>query len=433
MVYSRIFLFSCLCCFFQIANASYRWSVGIGQLQNKFFESADEACRAAAPFFGATYSYFKEEQMGSYAFYCAFSNGGRAGLNRDGSSACPVVGTSNGSASLRLNGEIFTAPTTLCIDKCSYEFKNVTIGQEVRKDGHITTVFVGSTSSQDQTCPTNTKNDDPPPLNPCRKKQNDGTYKDLDYCNLPPNERCAPGYVSGTFNGKVVCVKQDKNNKDNCKATVSEPYKCLPNQPQKPQNPDKDNNCSEGTIQVIIGSTLKCVTREVPPNPDGSCPKDYVRQTYDGVSVCVPNNQRPDDSNNCPLNTSITTLPDGSKVCRGGGGNDDGSGASEPTTGGEGTGGSGNCDPKKDFLCKDVDLPDSTKLQINDMNLPDINENKISWSQSCPADVSATFSGHTYKFEYAKACSFLSNYISPLMVAFGYLSGGFIIIGAARK
>lgn len=345
---------------------------------------------------------------------------------------CPPKDTVFSGAGLRRNGELFTPPATICISKCLYDFSDAMASQEVRTDGSITTLFYGDAKSLYAQCSVDDKDDIPPPLNPCKTKNDKGEFVDKDYCDAPP-DGCPEGYIQGMFNGKKICVKQDKNDKDNCKPTVSDPYKCLPNKPT-PESPDQDGNCKPPKVKTMMGTTAYCTEPELPPNPDGSCPKGYVKQTYDGTSICVPDNQRPDGSDNCPLNTTLTTLPDGSKVCRGGNGDDAGGGASEPV-GGDGEGGSGDCNPETDFLCKDFDLPnpDDTKLNVSDIQIPDLDENKISWSEQCPADATATFSGKSYSFSYDKACSFLSTYIHPLMVAFGYLSGAFILIGAVRK
>ncbi|ESK51864.1 virulence factor TspB C-terminal domain-related protein [Acinetobacter tjernbergiae] len=465
MVYSRIFLFSCLCYVIQIVHAGtaakqckepdepqYVWQAS-SIIANSLESACTQAFSTLPTSYQQNYKFTRSELKTASTGTCyakhntldveiTYVNPVRISnpdftLPPCKDSGCPLEGTST-SAFFRRNGELFSMSSEICINKCLFEFKDPIIGQEVRTDGHITTVFTGNATSRESKCPLDTPVEEPqPPLNSCKKKDDKtGKYVDKDYCDAPP-DGCPSGYTSGTFNGKKVCVKKDTNDKDNCKPTVSEPYKCMDNQPDKPKDPDKDGNCESGKIQVIIGSTLKCVTKEVPPDPDKNCPDGYIKQTYEGTSVCVPNNQRPDANNNCPLNTVLTTTADGTKVCRGGNNNNDG-GASEPTGDGDGDGdgnGNGTCDPKKDFLCQDYNLPnaDDFKLQVNEVNLPEIDENKISWSKTCPVDSSVTVMNHTYKFSYSKLCGFLTDYINPLMNAFGYLSGAFIIIGAARK
>ena len=465
MVHSRIFLLCCCFLIFQIIHAEggagtqckdpdepkYIWIAS-----NITANSLDSACSQVFAQFSQTspnYTSYRSELVteakgACYAKHKTFGsevvyvnplrqNNPKFDLPPCKDDGCPTEGTSQ-SAFFRRNGELFNMSSEICINKCLYEFKDPIIGQEVRSDGFITTVFTGTAKSRQSKCPLDTPTSEPvPPLNPCKSKNDKtGKYEDKDYCDAPP-DGCPSGYTSGTFNGKKICVKKDTNDKDNCKPTVSEPYKCMDNQPDKPKDPDKDGNCENGKIQVIIGSTLKCVTKEVPPDPDKNCPSGYVKQTYENVSVCVPDNQRPDSNNNCPLNTSLKTLADGTKVCSSGNGDDDnGAGASEPSgNGGDGGDGndSGTCDPKKDFLCQDFDLPTDQKLNVKEVDLPEIDENKISWSQSCPADETVNVMGKTYAFKYNDACNFLSNYIHPLMVALGYLTGAFIIVGAARK
>lgn len=429
MVYSRIFLFSLLCSFFQIVHsASQCYLVGTTK-----FNTPETACASFwAQYPNGTNKTYYFDTTGAYTgklrcYIFAEGNNNQAYNIVECDNNCPPLNTNSGTAFFKFNGEVFNAPSQVCINKCLYNYTNTVIGQEVRSDGHIMTTTIGDTISQKKECTDETKSDEPPPLNPCKQYDSKtDSYAEKDYCQQPDNVACPPGYVSGIFNAKNVCVKSKTNDQDNCTPTASDPYKCLPTKPQEPTDPDANNNCPEGTVQVLIGSTLKCATQEVPPDPDGHCPDNYVKQTFDGVSVCVPNNQRPDSNNNCPLNTSLVTLSDGSNVCRSGNGGD-GSGASEPTTG------TGDCNPETDFLCKDFELPTNNKLDVKDIQLPEINENKISWSQSCPADHTLTIRGKTYAFKYNEVCNFLSTYINPLIVAFGYLSGAFIIIGAVRK
>lgn len=445
MVYSRIFLFGLLCCFFQIANASESY-FEYKSLDNKIFSTANEMCAYYIPVspFNTDYTY-----NGTYRIVdnmantvppaiglrvaCSLKNRSSqsttetVGGNVVGSTNnCPAQGENIGSLSFRRNGELFDPPPTVCKEQCLYDFSNAVAAQEVRTDGSITTLFQGDAISLHQRCSVDTEDETPPPINPCKTTNSQGQIVDKDYCDAPP-EGCPSGYITGMFNGKKICVKQDQNDRDNCTPTLSDPYRCLPNQPNEPVPPNEDGSCAQGTVKVLVGTTYQCKTQEVPPNPDSSCPSGYIKQTYDNVSVCVPDNQIPDANNNCPLNTSLVTLSDGSKVCRSG--NDDGGGgASEPT----GSGG-GSCDPSKDWLCKDFDLPDTTNLTINELELPDIDENKISWAQQCPPDETVTLLGKSYAFSYATTCSFLSTYIHPLFVAFGYFSGAMIIIGAVRK
>lgn len=445
LVYSRIFLFVCLYSFFQIIFANQCTSVSyqVNAPLNKTFTSLSSACSAVHAYYmnlepktwvssiiqGSAGVHYCRERVPSGQFDDRVSV---YEIQESTQCECQPKDTNMGSAFLRRNGELFTPPAQICRSKCLYDFSNAAASQEVRSDGSITTVFVGDAISLQAQCPQDTDDDTPPPLNPCRTRNAQGQFVDKDYCDAPPTG-CPSGYVPAMFNGKKICVKQETNDRDNCRPTVAEPYKCLPNQPDAPEGPNDDGNCTPPKIRAIIGTTVSCLTPETPPNPDGSCPKNYVKQTYDGISTCVPDNQRPDADNNCPLNTALTTLPDGSKVCRSGNGNGDGNGGASEPVGTEG--GSGDCDPKKDFLCLEADMPnsDSEKLTVNELQLPDLDENKLSWSKSCPAPQVLDLSFKTYRFEYSRLCSFLTDYVNPIMIALGYLSGAFIIIGAVRK
>ncbi|WP_340600385.1 virulence factor TspB C-terminal domain-related protein [Acinetobacter sp. HZNU-JH01] len=118
--------------------------------------------------------------------------------------------------------------------------------------------------------------DDTPPPQP------DNTCNDATYCKRPP-EGCGEGYVSGSFNGELLCVKSGPSN------------------PPKPDDPTDPDNCKNG------GSYC-----EAPPD-DQSCPNGYYETTFNGSKICVknspdpnqpnpndPNNNDPNDPNNPP-------------------------------------------------------------------------------------------------------------------------------------
>ncbi|MQZ29582.1 hypothetical protein F4U02_00955 [Acinetobacter haemolyticus] len=119
--------------------------------------------------------------------------------------------------------------------------------------------------------------DDTPPPQP------DNTCHGATYCKRPP-EGCGEGYVSGSFNGELLCVKSGPS---------------TPPDPTDPPDPE-DNNCKNGDPYC-----------SKPPNQ--SCPDGYYESSYQGQTICVkntpdpnkpnpndPNNKDPNDPNNPP-------------------------------------------------------------------------------------------------------------------------------------
>ncbi|SUU20051.1 hypothetical protein [Acinetobacter haemolyticus] len=118
--------------------------------------------------------------------------------------------------------------------------------------------------------------DDTPPPQP------DNTCNGATYCKRPP-EGCGEGYVSGSFNGELLCVKSGPSN---------------PQEP-KPDDPTDPDNCKNG------GSYC-----EAPPN-DEACPAGYYESTYNGSKICVKNSPNPNDPNpNDPNNNDPNNPPD---------------------------------------------------------------------------------------------------------------------------
>ncbi|MCU4380020.1 virulence factor TspB C-terminal domain-related protein [Acinetobacter haemolyticus] len=102
--------------------------------------------------------------------------------------------------------------------------------------------------------------DDTPPPQP------DNTCNGATYCKRPP-EGCGDGYVSGSFNGELLCVKSGPSN------------------PPKPDDPNDPDNCKNG------GSYC-----EAPPD-DQACPSGYYETTFNGSKICVKNSPDPDQPN----------------------------------------------------------------------------------------------------------------------------------------
>ncbi|MEX5366039.1 hypothetical protein WCE00_03560 [Acinetobacter haemolyticus] len=116
--------------------------------------------------------------------------------------------------------------------------------------------------------------DDTPPPQP------DNTCNGATYCKRPP-EGCGEGYVSGSFNGELLCVKSGPSN------------------PPKPDDPNDPDNCKNG------GSYC-----EAPPD-DQACPSGYYETTFNGSKICVKNSPDPNEPNpNDPNNNDPNNPPD---------------------------------------------------------------------------------------------------------------------------
>jgi len=250
----------------------------------------------------------------------------RVYLNRNGTpvhiadytdqSTCPVQGT---LLVVWLEHETTHVPIRLCKDGCTVEGS----GRRTDMTNYSNTVM--SYTGNSVNC-TNEYTDDPPP--PCDKtdpygecfvppddncmRASDGsiycpdnqtppdneTCNGADYCKRPP-QGCGEGYVSGSFNGELLCVRSGPNN---------------PSNPPQPDQPDDPNNCMNG------GSYCP-----QPPN-NTSCPSGYYETTYNGSKICVRNNPDPDQPNpNDPNNSD---------------GGDNGGGDGNGDTGGTGETGS---------------------------------------------------------------------------------------------
>lgn len=219
-------------------------------------------------------------------------------------------------------------PTRLCNDGCTFTGN----GFVVEMTNYYNTILQ-STGSSDN-CTDQYKDDPPPkcdktdpygecfvpPDDNCVRASNGSihcpdniappqneTCNGATYCNRPP-QGCGSGYVSGSFNGQLLCVRSAPKD---------------PKNPPDPDTPDDPNNCMNG------GSYCP-----QPPN-NTTCPEGYSETTYNGSKICVRNNNDPNTPNpNDPNNQT-----------------DNGGGASEPTDGGgDGTGGSLNLKPVIDAI-----------------------------------------------------------------------------------
>ena len=328
-------------------------------------------------------------------------------------------------------------------------------------------------------CPSN----NPPPI-----KQ--GCDKGATYCDRPPGG-CGPDFVSGSFNGKQICVRKGPE--------------VDPNKPVKPNDPNDPNDPN------------KCTGSYCPkPDPKRDCPSGYYETKFQGQTVCVVNNptpnqpnpndpnnsdepQQPNDPNNPNppfdassiinaikslrdsllgsidgLSKKLTDLTNGQKTT-----NEkldktneslkkigDSMGASSEVlaniedatqAASEGIGesnkklnglkdaveGSYKCKnesynpndktSQKFRDCTESDLPPSEgSLNIDNISIPESDENYVTWSASCPPDVSIPINlmgqSSSLVLSWSPWCELLSK-IRWAIIACAYFAAAYIILG----
>ena len=85
-----------------------------------------------------------------------------------------------------------------------------------------------------------------------------------------------------------------------------------------------------------------------------------------------------------------------------------------------------------DWTKNDSELPDTETNQVTDLPIPELQENAISWSASCPPDVQVPINlygqSSTLTFSWSPWCQLL-NVIKPAIIASAYIGAAFIVLG----
>lgn len=85
-----------------------------------------------------------------------------------------------------------------------------------------------------------------------------------------------------------------------------------------------------------------------------------------------------------------------------------------------------------DWTKNDSELPDTETNQVTDLPIPELQENAISWSASCPPDVQVPINlygqSSTLTFSWSPWCQLL-NIIKPAIIASAYIGAAFIVLG----
>lgn len=308
------------------AFAAYKYKAQYGLKATEWMDSGSAACTKLLSLLENNVSSFLSNTE-TNCYYKSSVNGNTWVASLSRKVECPTAGTplvawlEKGSTHI---------PIQICKDGCTFTGS----GTVVEMNNYDNTILQSTGNAND--C-TNKYKDDPPPkcdkTNPygdcyvppddkcvrakdgsifCpdnSKPPENNTCNGADYCKRPP-EGCGSGYVSGSFNGQLLCVRSAPND---------------PKNPPDPDTPDDPNNCMNG------GSYC-------PQPPDNtSCPSGYYETTYNGSKICVRDNLDPTQPNPNDPNNS--------------GGSDNGGGSSDPSDGGgDGTGGSINLKPVIDAI-----------------------------------------------------------------------------------
>lgn len=85
-----------------------------------------------------------------------------------------------------------------------------------------------------------------------------------------------------------------------------------------------------------------------------------------------------------------------------------------------------------DWTKNDSELPDTQTNQVTELPIPELQENAISWSASCPPDVQVPINlygqSSTLTFSWSPWCQLL-NVIKPAIIASAYIGAAFIVLG----
>lgn len=85
-----------------------------------------------------------------------------------------------------------------------------------------------------------------------------------------------------------------------------------------------------------------------------------------------------------------------------------------------------------DWTKNDSELPDNQTNEVTELPIPELQENAISWSASCPPDVQVPVNlygqSSTLTFSWSPWCQLL-NIIKPAIIASAYIGAAFIVLG----
>lgn len=85
-----------------------------------------------------------------------------------------------------------------------------------------------------------------------------------------------------------------------------------------------------------------------------------------------------------------------------------------------------------DWTKNDSELPNTETNQVTELPIPELQENAISWSASCPPDVQVPINlygqSSTLTFSWSPWCQLL-NIIKPAIIASAYIGAAFIVLG----
>lgn len=214
-------------------------------------ETASQACTAYASATGKTFAWIDSgacmdsngSAIGTYQF---FEDKCEAGASNVYSGSVTIQNWKDDNEYVNLVDSAlakFTG-TTVCSNSCIHKFDFLGSGEGDSANGPVS--FKGKYVSTAQTCtsPTQGPTDT---LNGTKTPTTEGCKNGEAYCAKPPTG-CPSGYVSGSYNGKEICVK---NNPD--------PTKPNPNDP----NNGGSSNFDDSRIIAAINDSKNAITSSI--------------------------------------------------------------------------------------------------------------------------------------------------------------------------
>lgn len=322
----------------------------------------------------------------------------------------------------------------------------------------------------------------PPSPEPTCKYSTSGAY-----CT-PQNGQCPAGYVTGTYNGQTICVKDSKNppppdpNNQQGDGSCNGTNNCSPNSNNTTTNNHTTNNTTNNSTVNNTTNTTNNNTTEITQQLDDSGIIAAINSTSativqtitsksDAIKSAVDGVKNTADSILDKLGIVDKSIKDAAKDAR-----TDAKTQLDETkkqieqdkefqdwakenqkcrisangtyrTGGEITANSKICDFTDSFedyknwmqgkgegnsAAEIMAQNEAGAMPWGTTTLPDIDTNQFNWTPQCPADRSVEIMNHSYSFSYQSICNAFID-ASWIVRALAWLTASFILIGAVRK
>jgi hypothetical protein len=347
-------------------------------------------------------------------------------------------------------------------------------------NGSITTTFSSVSKTPDPTCKEELVNPPCDPKNPyggCFTPADDGCTRQFNgsiecpaetsppiekgcngatYCDRPP-QGCGDGYVSGSFNGKLLCVKTSpsdgsgnggdgeddgtgtgSNSTDGTGTSTStgtETSTTTNSDGSSTTTNTTTNNTTVNNFKIDFSPVVNAVKQV---SADIKNLKNELLTSISELTKKLDTTNTKIDETNSKLdtsNTSLTSIKDSSlrqeqllKDIRDKTNSD--LPASSAST--DMTETNGYLKDIKDWLSSDTDLPENESPQIQEFDVGQYEKSYVSWNSACPADVQVPISmmgqSSTLVLKWQPLCMLLDK-IKWAIVACAYFAAAYIILG----